>query len=87
MLVHFLERFEQPDPAFAIEATDRPAKPQDGLGQFLFLRDILGSLDVELGELLFGNQIDRSNSLPVGGQPFQRFLLGLRIAEVGGIEA
>ena len=87
MGVDLLIGVEQPHPAFAVEVADRAAQPVDRLGQLLGFVRPLGPAVVELGELLLGDEVDRSDPLAFGGQPLERRGFRVRVARLVGIEA
>src|SRR5438270_9001303 len=79
--VDLLIGFEQPDAALAVEIADRAAQAVDRLSQLFDFVRALGSRRVELGQLGFGNQIDRTNAFALGCQPLERrgFFVGIAL--------
>ena len=65
MLVHHLERSEQPLAGFAVEALDAMAEPLDRLGEIIALGGERVMLGLHLSQLFLRAQIDRPDSFPV----------------------
>ena len=59
----------------------------DRLGQLLGFLGAFGPRLVELGELLFGDEIDRADPLALGGQALERRRFRLGIAQLVRVEA
>ena len=78
---------EQAHPPFAVEAADRAAQAVDRLLQLVALGGAGQAAVFQLGQLLLGDEVDRSQPLALGGHAVETGFLRLGIVELAGVEA
>ena len=77
--VHDFERGDQPLARLAVEILDALPQPLDGFDQIVALGDQRGVLGLDLGQFLFGAQIDGAKPLALAPQLFE---IGLDLGDV-----